>query len=473
MESKDYYRWAERAARWGADYLKSLRQRPVRARVKPGDLASRLPASPPEQGEAMEEIFQDFERLVPDAMTHWQHPRFFAYFPANAAPVSMVAEQLCAVMAAQCMLWQTSPAATEMETRMVDWMRQALGLPEGFAGLIQDSATTATVCALLTIRERALDFQGNEQGLAGQGQLRVYASPQNHSSIDKAVRISGIGQQNLVKVATDDSWALDPQALRAAIEQDLADGLVPAGVVLCIGGTSLGASDRLSETIEIAHRFGLYVHVDAAWAGSAMICPELRVLWEGVEAADSLVLNPHKWLGAQFDCTIQFLRQPELQVKTLGLQPDYLRTLGESDITNYSEWTIPLGRRFRALKLWFLLRAHGLEDLRQRMRRHIAWAEEAAEQLSRSEGFRITSPCHLSLFTFQFAPKDAHAEGMTQALLMSINDDGRTYLTQTTLDGRFVIRFQVGQFECTREDVQTAVAVIIELAGQLQTQKTS
>ena len=464
MKREDYLEWAERAARWGADYLATLDQRPVRAQTAPGEIAAMLPASPPEAPEDMETIFADFERIVPGGMTHWQHPRFFAYFNANAAPASMVAENLTAVMAAQCMLWQTSPAATEIETRMVDWMRQALGLPKGFQGTIQESGTSANVCAALTLRERALDWRGNDSGMAGEKQLRVYASPQTHSSIDKAVRIAGIGQRHLVKVPTDGALALDPQALRRAIEADLAAGFLPAGLFLCVGGTSIGASDRVRQALDVAREHGLYVHVDAAWAGSAMICPELRQLWDGVEGADSIVFNPHKWLGAQFDCSIQFLADPEPQVRTLGIRPDYLRTLGETEITDYSEWGISLGRRFRALKLWFLLRAHGLEDLRQRIRNHIAWAEEAAIAIAGLDGFRLTTDCHLSLFTFQYAPDGENADEATERLLRAVNDDGRIYLTQTMHQGRFVIRFQVGQFDCRREDVLLAVDVLRELA---------
>ena len=372
MKREDYYRWAERTARWGAEYLDTLDERPVMAQTTPGEIAAMLPDAPPETAEDMETIFADFERVVPDGMTHWQHRRFFAYFAANAAPVSMIAENLTAVMAAQCMLWQTSPAATEMETRMVGWIRQALGLPEGFRGVIQDTATSANLCAVLTMRERALDWRGIDSGMAGESRLRIYASPETHSSIDKSVRVAGIGQRNLVKVPTESSGALDPKALGAAIDADVAAGFLPAGVVLCIGGTSIGASDRPAPAISVARAHDLYVHVDAAWAGSAMICPELRWLWEGVEGADSIVFNPHKWLGAQFDCSIQFLADPAPQVRTLGIRPEYLETLGQSEITNYSEWTIPLGRRFRALKLWFLLRAHGLEDLRHRIRNHVA-----------------------------------------------------------------------------------------------------
>ena len=465
MKREDYYRWAERAARWGADYLSTLEDRPVRAQTAPGEIAAMLPEAPPELPEDMETIFADFERIVPRGMTHWQHLRFFAYFPASAAPVSMIAENLTAVMAAQCMLWQTSPAATEIETRMVDWMRHALGLPQGFQGVIQDTGTAANLCAVLTMRERALGWRGIDSGMAGEKPLRIYASPETHSSIDKSIRIAGIGQRNLVKVPTDGSGALNPDALRTAIDGDLAAGFLPAGVVLCVGGTSVGASDRLRLATEVAREFGLYVHVDAAWAGSAMICPELRGLWEGIENADSIVFNPHKWLGAQFDCSIQFLADAEPQVRTLGIRPEYLETLGQTEITNYSEWTIPLGRRFRALKLWFLLRAHGLQDLRRRIRNHIAWAEEAAAEIASLDGFRLTTECRLSLFTFQYAPDGEDANDATERLLRAVNDDGRIYLTHTIHEGRFVIRFQVGQFDCRREDVLMAVDVLRELAA--------
>ena len=466
MKRSEYQMWAERAARWGAKYLADLRQLSVRSQTAPGEIAELLPREPPEEPVPMDAIFADFERIVPHGMTHWQHPRFFAYFPANAAPVSMVAEQLTSVMAAQCMLWQTSPTATEMESRLVDWMRQALGLPPGFKGVIQDTATSATLSAVLTMRERALDWRGNASGVAGEPQLRVYTSAQAHSSVDKAVRIAGIGQEHLVKVDTDDSWSLDPGLLREAIARDRQVGLLPAGVILTVGGTSIGASDRLEENLEFARQEGLYTHVDAAWAGSAMICPELRDLWKGVEEADSIVFNPHKWLGAQFDCSVQFLRDPGPQVRTLGVRPAYLETLGRDDVVvNFNEWTVPLGRRFRALKLWFLVRAHGLEGLRQRIRNHIAWAAEAAAAIASLPDFRLTTRPRLSLFTFQYAPPNRDADEATETLLRTVNDDGRIYLTQTHHDGRFVIRFQVGQFDCEREDVMLAVDVLEELAG--------
>ncbi|NGM47289.1 aspartate aminotransferase family protein [Rhodobacter sp. SGA-6-6] len=458
MDHEDLRHWSKRAADWTAEYHAGLRDRPVRAPLTPGAVASALPPAPPEAAEPMEAIWADFERLVPGAMTHWQHPRFFAYFPANAAPASMLAEQLVNAMACQGMIWQTSPAATEVEQVMVQWLRAALGLPEGFSGTIHDSATTATLSAVLTMREQALGWQGLAQGLPGAPRLRLYASEETHSSVDKAARLSGIGQENLVKVPTDAALSMRPGALAGAIEADRAAGFLPAGVILCAGGTSVGAFDHIADCIAAAKAEGLPVHVDAAWAGSAMICPEFRALWQGIEGADSIVFNPHKWLGVQFDCAVQFLRDPGPQVRTLGLRPSYLETAGREEIVNFNEWTVPLGRRFRALKLWFVLRAYGLEGLRARIRNHIAWAAEACEALRALPGVEIVTEPRLSLFTF--ALED---EAATMALLARINDEGRVYLTQTRHQGRYVIRVQVGQFDCTREDVMEIPAAVTRL----------
>jgi aromatic-L-amino-acid/L-tryptophan decarboxylase len=458
MNHDDLNHWSKRAADWASDYHAGLRGRPVRAPLVPGAIAGQLPHAPPEMAEPMDTIFADFERIVPPGITHWQHPRFFAYFPANASPASMLAEQLANAIAAQGMIWQTSPAVTEIEQVMIGWLRQSLGLPDAFTGTIHDSATTATLSAVLTMREKALEFQGNIKGLSGQPTLRIYASAETHSSVDKAVRVAGIGQDNLVKIPTDTSLSMKPGALAGAIAADRAAGLVPAGVILCAGGTSVGAFDRIEECIAVAHAAGLPVHVDAAWAGSAMIAPEFRTLWAGIEAADSIVFNPHKWLGAQFDCAVQFLRDPTPQVKTLGLRPSYLETAGKEDIVNFNEWTVPLGRRFRALKLWFTLRAYGLEGLRARIRNHVAWAHEACAALRTLPGVTITTEPRLSLFTFAL-----NNDAATEALLTRINDDGRIYLTQTRHKGAYVIRVQVGQFDCTREDVMMVPQVVAEL----------
>jgi aromatic-L-amino-acid decarboxylase len=463
MNHDDLRDWSRRAADWVHGYHTTLRDRPVRAPLDPGAVAAQLPQAPPETAEPLETIFADFERIVPPAMTHWQHPRFFAYFPANAAPASMLAEMLANAIAAQGMLWQTAPAATEIEQVMCRWLAQALGLPGHFQGTIHDSATTATLSAVLTMRERALGWQGNAQGLSGGPVLRLYASAETHSSIDKAARLSGIGQANLVKVPTGPDLSLRPEALAAAIAADRAAGRLPAGVILCAGGTSVGAFDRLGEAIAVARAEGLPVHVDAAWAGSAMICPEFRALWAGVEGADSIVFNPHKWLGAQFDCAVQFLADPAPQIRTLGMRPAYLATprTDSPPPPDYNEWTLPLGRRFRALKLWFVLRAYGLEGLRSRIRNHVAWAEQAAAAIGALPGFQILTEPSLSLFTFCLKAGDA----ATEALLHRVNDDGRIYLTATRHQGRYAIRVQVGSFDTTAADVAMIAPVLAELAG--------
>lgn len=462
MNWDEFEHWGAQISAWAAAYHKDIRSRPVRAQTAQGDITTALPPAPPERGEAMEAIMADFERIVMPGITHWQHPRFFAYFPANAAPPSMLADMLVTTIAAQCMLWQTSPAATEMEGVMINWLRQALGLPEGMSGVIQDSASSATLSAVLTMRERATQWRGNREGLSGQGRLRIYCSGQVHSSIDRACWIAGIGQDNLVKIGTGTSghaYEMDPYELASRITQDRKAGHIPAGIIAIMGGTSIGAYDFHHPILEIAEAEGLYTHLDAAWAGSAMICPEYRAeFWDGVERYDSIVFNPHKWLGAQFDCSVQFLRDPSQQLNTLRIEPEYLKTSGAA-VTNYSEWTIPLGRRFRALKLWFLIRSYGLEGLRARIRNHVNWARDVCEAIRAMEGFEIVTEPILSIFTFRCTGDDA----MQQRLVDAINDDGRIYITQGMHDGAKMIRFQVGQFDCTRDDVMMAADVIREI----------
>ncbi len=467
MDIDELNEWGPRLADWANQYLSTIRKRSVRAQTTPGEIARQIPGSPPVESESFADVFREFEEIVMPGITHWQHPRFFAYFTANSSPPSLLAEWLTATLAAQCMLWQTSPAATELETRMMDWLRQMIGLPDEFEGVIQDTASTATLAALLHARELALGFRGNTEGLAGLPVCRVYCSDQVHSSIDKACWISGIGQKNLVKLPhTGDRWGLDPTALEAAIVADREQGtMLPTAVVVVVGGTSVGACDDVRRICEVAKKHNVYVHVDAAWAGSAMICPEFRSLMEGSELADSFVFNPHKWLLANFDCSAHFVRDPESFVKTLAIRPTYLRTQGHDRITNYSEWSIPLGRRFRALKLWFVIRSYGVQKLQELIRNHVNWASELASLIDAEPDFELTSIPVLSLFSFRYRPIGADdLDAVNTELLNRINDDGRIYLTQTQHKGQYVIRFQVGQTYTTREDVIFAFDVITELA---------
>ena len=462
MNWEEYARWGRKIADWGKDYHETLRDRPVRGQTRPGEVASKLPTAAPEKPEEMDAIWEDFQQIIMPGMTHWQHPRFFAYFPSNASPASVLAENIASTLAAQCMLWQTSPAATELEGVMIDWLRQALGLPDGFSGVIQDSASSATLSAVLTMRERATQWSGNRDGLSDKGKLRIYCSDQVHSSIDRACWVAGIGQENLVKIDTGSSgnaYEINTEELARRIAEDRNAGHVPAGIIAITGGTGIGAWDFLEPVLEIAQKENLYTHLDAAWAGSAMICPEFREqFWKGVDGFDSIVFNPHKWLGAQFDCSVQFLHDPQAQLNTLRIEPEYLKTSG-ADVTNYSEWTIPLGRRFRALKLWFLMRAYGLEGLRERIRNHVKWAAELCEVIRKMDGFEISTEPILSLFSFR-CPGDDEAQ---QRLVDAINDDGRIYITQGMHRRQKVIRFQVGQFDAERNDVLAAADVIADV----------
>ncbi len=472
MKKSEYEKWSRAATEWSAEYLNNIESYPVRAQTSPGDIAKQIPGTPPEAGESMEDIMADFKRIVPDGMTHWQHPRFFAYFPSNAAPAAIVAEQLAGSMAAQCMLWQTSPSATELEVRMVDWLRQGVGLPDSFKGVFQDTASTATLCAVLTMREIALKWRGNREGLSNLPTARVYASTRTHSSIDKAMWVSGMGQDNLVKIDTLDDFSMDVEALAKAIKEDRENGLVPAGIVVCVGGTSMGATDNVRAVCELAQAEGLYTHIDAAWAGSAMICPEYRHLWDGAELADSIVLNPHKWLGASMECSAHFVKDPTTLVKTLAIQPEYLKTYGQNGIINFSEWSVQLGRRFRALKVWFLLRAYGLEGLREMIRNHVKWSVELCEKLEQEDDFEIVTQPILSLFTFRYKPTadGVNIDELNKQLVDAINDDGRIYLTQSHHDGIQVIRFMTGQFDMTHADIEIAYDVITEVARGLKLQ---
>ena len=324
MQLEEFRREAHRLVDWMADYLAEVERHPVRAQVRPGEIAARLPVAPPAAAEPFEQIMTDFERIVLPGMTHWQHPAFFAYFPGNSSPPSVLAEMLTATLGAQCMLWQTSPAATEMETRVLDWLRQMTGLPEGFAGVIQDSASSATLCAILCARERATGWHANEEGLGACPKLTFYASEEAHSSVEKAIKIAGLGRRQLRLIPTDEDFAMRPDLLEAAIREDRARGLVPAGVVASLGATGVGAIDPLRPIAEICRAENLYLHVDAAWAGSALLLDEQRWMIDGIGTADSLVFNPHKWLLTNFDCSAHFVREPDQLVRTLSILPHFL-----------------------------------------------------------------------------------------------------------------------------------------------------
>jgi aromatic-L-amino-acid decarboxylase len=356
-----------------------------------------------------------------------------------------------------------------METSVLDWLRQMIGLPTGFAGVIQDSASSATLCAILTARERATDWRANQGGLCACPPLTFYCSEEAHSSVEKAVKIAGVGRQHLRLMPTDDKFAMRPEALDAAIREDRANGLVPAGVVASLGTTGVGAVDPLAPIAAICRAENLYLHVDAAWAGSALLLEEQRWMTRGVEHADSFVFNPHKWLLTNFDCSAHFVRDPDALVRTLSLLPDYL-TSRATDVIDYRDWGVPLGRRFRALKLWFVIRSYGVKRLQAMLRTHIALAAELAAQIAAEPDFELTTPANLALLTFRYRPAgmdDEALDRLNEQLLHTLNDDGRLYLTQTRVRDRYVIRFAIGQRTTAREHVQRAWQLIQQTARGL------
>jgi aromatic-L-amino-acid decarboxylase len=471
MDLDRFRQEAKHLADWMTDYLATIEARPVRAQVAPGAVAAQLPVSPPVAPEDFQAILADFERIVMPGMTHWQHPRFFAYFPANSSPAAVLAEMLTATLAAQCMLWQTSPAATEMETRILDWLAGMMGLGDGWHGVIQDSASSATLAAILTARERATGWRANEEGLAHCPPLAVYASEEAHSSVEKAVKIAGLGKKALRLIPTDDRFAMRAQALEARIEEDRAAGIVPACIVATLGTTGTGGIDPLARIGAIARRHDVYLHVDAAWAGSALILPEWRWMIDGIAHADSLVTNPHKWLGVNFDCSAHFVRRPDELIRTLTVNPAYLTGQETGRVIDYRDWGIPLGRRFRALKLWFVIRSHGVEGLQAMLRRHMALTDELAGWIEAEPDFALTSSPSLALLSFRYQPHgiadETALDALNAELLERINDDGRIYLTQNRIRGRYAIRFSIGQTTTERRHVEEGWAVVREIATTL------
>lgn len=456
---------AHRLVDWMADYLDTVGSRRIVPDVVPGQVRAQLPASAPEAGEPFDAIFRDFERVIVPGMTHWQHPGWFAYFPGNSSPPSVLGEMLTATLAAQCMSWKTSPAATELEQVVMDWLRQLLAMPEGFTGVIQDTASTATLVAVLTAREEAIRRHGPAARLA------LYASEEAHSSVPKAARLAGFPTDRVRQIPTDDAFALRPDLLQRAIAADLGAGLVPACVVATVGTTSSSAVDPLRAIGGICQETGAFLHVDAAYAGPSAIAPEFRPLFDGLDLADSVVLNPHKWLLCNFDCTAYYVRDVDALLRTFTVTPEYLKTAVDPDVVNYRDWGIQLGRRFRALKLWFVLRSYGAEGLRSMVRDHVRLARVFAAWVDADPRFERLAPVPFGLVCFRHRPagleEGPELDDHNARLMARVNESGRVYLTHTTLRGRYAIRLVVGQRTTTEVDVRAAWDLLAEHAERM------
>ncbi|MBW6459353.1 MAG: aminotransferase class V-fold PLP-dependent enzyme [Bacteroidales bacterium] len=472
MDNRAFRKYAHEIVDWMADYLEQVEHLPVKAQTEPGDIFNQIPDHPPEEGEEMAEIFIDFMKIIIPGMTHWQSPNFFAYFPANSSYPSVLAEMLTATLGAQCMKWETSPAAAELEEKMMNWLKEMTGLPGYFHGVIQDSASTATLVAILTAREKMSDYQVNERGLKWFDNFRVYCSSETHSSIEKAIKIAGLGRQNLVRVGVDSQQRMDPQLLKQSIASDLKVSNKPVCVVATLGTTGTTAIDPLKEIAAICSRHGIWLHVDAAFAGSALILPEYRWMIKGIGQADSFVFNPHKWLFTNFDCSAYFVKDKYALLRTLQVVPEYLRTADQGRVNDYCDWSVPLGRRFRALKLWFVLRSFGVKALQEKLRLHLSLAQELSEMISRDEEFELMAPVTLNLVCFRYKPKGIVDEDelnkINEDLLKRINKSSKAYMTHTKIDGKFAIRMVVAQTNVAKRHVVNAWKLVQSSKGKVQ-----
>ncbi|HEY4161418.1 MAG TPA: pyridoxal-dependent decarboxylase [Dongiaceae bacterium] len=468
MTPDEFRRYGYKLIDWIADYREGIAARPVMAQVKPGAVKAALPKMPPEEAESFEAVFGDLERVILPGISHFQHPRFFGYFPANADLASVLGDYLSTGLGVVGLAWQSSPALTELEEVTVDWMRQIIDLGDAWRGVIQDTASTSTLVALICARERASNYALAAQGLqAGDPALIVYVSEHAHSSVDKAAALAGFGAGHVRHIAMDGEFAMRPEALRAAIVADLAAGIRPCAVVASIGTTTTTAIDPLKEIAAIAQEYGLWLHVDAAMAGSAMILPECRWMFDGIEEADSLVLNPHKWLGAVFDCSLYYVRDSEHLIRVMSTNPSYLQSNVDGAVTNFRDWGIPLGRRFRALKLWCLLRSNGVSGLQARLRRDLGNAEWLAGEVRATADWRVLAPVHLQTLCIRHEPSGLSGEALdkhTLAWADAVNRSGAAYLTPAVLAGRWMVRISIGAMTTEREDLIALWQAIREAA---------
>jgi aromatic-L-amino-acid decarboxylase len=464
MYSQSFREYGHSFIDWIADFYENIESYPVLSQVKPGDIKKQLSGVPPDRGEDLERIFDDFKRIIVPGITHWQHPSWFAYFPANSSIPSLLAEILTAALGAQCMVWQTSPSGTELEEIVMEWVRRMLGLPDEFSGVIQDTASTATLCALICAREQATDFAVNNRGFVTKEntyKLAVYTSTEAHSSIEKGAKIAGFGREYVRLIPVDDELGMIPAELEKAIVRDEADGIKPCCVVAALGTTSSLAIDPLRPIGEICHAHGAWLHIDAAMAGTAAILPEKRHILDGVELANSFVFNPHKWLFTNFDCSAYFCRDARHLVRTFSVNPEYLKTDVDMKVKNFRDWGIQLGRRFRALKLWFVIRSLGVEGLQEKVRQHIKMAEEFAEWISEDPRFELVVPVSLNLVCFRYNPKDKEyseeeLERINRTLLDDLNRSGKLFLTHTKLKGKYTLRFCIAQTNTEPRHVEQA-----------------
>ncbi len=464
MTPEEFRRFGHQIVDWVAAYRAHVAERPVMSGIEPGSIRAQLPKAAPEEPEPFEAILRDLDRVVLPGLSHWQHPGFFGYFPSTSELASVLGDYVSTGLGVLGLSWQSSPALTEIEEVVTDWVRQMVGLSEGWSGVIQDAASTNTLVALICAREQATDYSLARGGLQAEDRpLVLYVTPHSHSSVDKAALLAGFGRANVRVVALDTHYAMRPDALEAAVRADLAAGRRPCAVVATTGSTTTTASDPLAAIAEIAGHHGLWMHVDAALAGSAMILPECRPLWDGIEGADSIVFNPHKWLGAAFDCSLYYVRDPQHLIRVMSTNPSYLRSAVDERVKNLRDWGIPLGRRFRSLKLWWLLREQGVRKLQARLRRDIENARWLSAQVEAAPRWRVLAPVPLQTVCVRHEPAGLSDEALDRHTLgwaARVNRSGAGYVTPAQLDGRWMVRVSVGALPTERSDVEAIWAVM-------------
>ena len=462
IDTEEFRAAAHRAVDWIGEYLDTIGERPVMPSVSPGAIRSVLPTSPPEHGERLEVIFEDFERLILPGITHWNHPRFFGYFGITGSTPGILAELLIAALNVNAMLWRTSPAATELEEVACDWLRQAIGLPPGFSGVINDTASSSTLYALAAAREGVPRLDVRRRGMTG-AKLRLYTSEESHSSVEKAAIVLGIGQENVVKIRTDGAFRMDVGELKSAIEQDRRNRLRPFAVVATVGTTSVTAVDPVPAIAAVCKEEKLWLHVDAAYGGAAAVLDSHRWVLSGCDAADSLVVNPHKWLFTPIDCSVLYCRREDLLKRAFSLTPAYLQTSEADTVRNLMDYGASLGRRFRALKLWFVLRAFGLDGARRRIADHIEMAQMLRGWIEAESAFEILAPTPFSTVVFRHRSGDAANERIHD----EVNSSGQALISHTDIRGVYALRMAIGNLRTTREDVRTTWELIKATAARV------
>ena len=465
MNAKEFRKYGHQVIDWVANYLENIEQYPVKSQVNPGDIAATLPMLPPEQGEPFEQLLSDVEEKILPGITHWQHPNFHAYFNANGSYASILAELITAAIGAQCMIWETSPAAAELEERVMKWLINMTGLPQNWDGVIQDSASTGTLVSILTAREKITQFNINNHGFSNE-KLRIYCSAQTHSSIDKSVKIAGIGLDNLVKIPVDNHMALLPHLLEEAIKADLASGKIPCCIITTLGTTGTTAMDPLEAIADIAVKYNVWHHVDAAYAGAAFVLPEYRHFLKGIEKADTYLFNPHKWMFTNFDCTAYFVKDKGALIQTFEILPEYLKTNTRGKVNDYRDWGIPLGRRFRALKLWFVIREYGASGIRTKIKEHIALAAWLEQQVMDHPDFEMVVDRVMSLVVFRCVKHtDLEKNNVANAhIVTAVNASGQAYITHTKVNDQYVLRVVTGQTHIQKHHVEKVWKLIQQVA---------